>query len=345
MNDLLAVDTETTGLTFFDDAFGVSTFDGDGEGGWFELPDESEPVTTLIGAGPSTDGHGHTDRGRESVPEPLERPLVFHNAKFDLSKLVRAGVLPRRKRAIHDTEALAHLLDEHQPKKLKVLARKYLGVETDEETELKAYCRKKSNGINVKIDGYRHVPREILVPYALKDAEYTYRLFHVLYPQVARYEDLLGLYRMEMDLTWALLEMEFDGLGVNEEYVRDKIKEYSRLILETEWKIEDTTGLKVWYPPKAGVKTPEGHFNPNSNPQITEFFKAEGIDRDSYNKATLVELGHPLGLALIELRRLKKIRDTYLTAMLEESRDGVLHPHTRQHGTVTGRMSSGKAED
>ena len=334
MTDYLAVDTETTGLTFFDDAFGVSAYSGRGEAKWLELPDESDEARSLI--------EGRQPPEQDGTEEP---DLLFHNAKFDLAKLVRAGVLPRRKREIHDTEALAHLVDEHQPKKLKVLARKYLGVETDEETELKAYCRKKSNGINVKVDGYRYVPREILVPYALKDVEYTYRLYEILYPKVAKYEDLLALYNMEMDLTWALLEMEFDGLGVNEEYVEGQIKNYSKMILETEWTIEDILGLKVWYPTKSGEKTPEGHFNPNSNPQIAEFFKGEGIDKESYNKATLLELGHPLGLSLIELRRLKKIRDTYLKPMLEESRDGILHPHTRQHGTVTGRMSSGKAED
>lgn len=331
MTNLIALDTETTGLTFFDEAFGASVYSGDEEGRWIELPSESSRLSSTL------EGEGRSDHG---VPTP-----IFHNAKFDLQKLQLAGVLPRRKRAIHDTEALAHLLDEHQPKKLKVLAKKYLGVETDEDTELRAYCRKRSNGINVKKDGFKNVPREILVPYAIKDAEYTYRLFEVLYPQVAAHEDLLSLYQMEMDLTWALLDMEWDGLGVDEAYVRDTAKGYARDILKTEWEIEDILGLKVWYPSKSGEKTPEGHFNPNSNDQIRAFFEGEGHRRESYDKAALVELDHPFGNALLKLRGLKKIHATYLLPMLEESRDGILHPNIRQHGTRTGRMSSGKAED
>src|SRR5437588_12079419 len=51
--------------------------------------------------------------------------FVFHNAKFDLQKLILVGLIKREDVSaslIEDTEALAHLLDEHQVKKLKPLA-------------------------------------------------------------------------------------------------------------------------------------------------------------------------------------------------------------------------------
>lgn len=341
MSALLAVDTETTGVAFFDEAFGASVCPSDGDARWYEIPDESGSLEAELGNRSSDERLRDSDGLAQSVGPSL----VFHNAKFDLGKLQHAGLLTRRKREIHDTEALAHLVDEHQPKKLKQLVTKYLGIETVEDTELKAYCRKKANGINVKRDGYSKVPREILVPYAIKDAEYTMRLFEALYPMVAAYEDLLSLYRMEMDLTWALLDMEWDGLGVSEEYVRDTTKQYARDILKTEWEIEDILGLKVWYPEKPGQKTPDGCFNPNSNPQIKEYFEGKGYSRDSYGRKTLEEIGDPFGVALVKLRKLKKIHGTYLLPMLAESRDGILHPSIRQHGTKTGRMSSGVAQD
>jgi DNA polymerase I-like protein with 3'-5' exonuclease and polymerase domains len=322
MSSLLAVDTETTGVSFYDEAFGASLYDGT-YSHWLELPSERAEVSARI----NTAGY-----------------LIFHNAKFDLQKLILAGVIPRRKRGIHDTEALAHLLDEHRPKKLKYLTRELLKEETPEEDELVAYVRKKANGINKKIDGFSKVPRPILIPYAIKDAEYTWRLFHLLYPQVQAYPDLLRLYEMEMDLTWALLEMEADGLGVSEAYVNETIKDYSARILRAEWAIQDILGLEVWYPEKSGQKTPEGKFNPNSNPQIKAYYEGVNEVRDSYDAHNLREINDDFAQALLELRALKKMYSTYLIPMREETVNGILHPNIRQHGTVTGRMSSGRAE-
>jgi hypothetical protein len=39
-----------------------------------------------------------------------------------------------------------------------------------------------------------------------------------------------------------------------------------------------------------------------------------------------------------------KILNTYLLAIKRGEKDGVFHPSIRQHGTVTGRTSSGGAK-
>lgn len=316
----LAVDTETTGLTFFDQAFGASTCDASGAS-WYELPAERDALSDRL--------------------EGVER-LVFHNAKFDLQKLQLAGVLDRRARGIHDTECMAHLLDEHRPKRLKYLAREILGKETQAEEALLSYVRKKANGINRAVDGYSKVPRDLLVPYALEDAVYTWELYHNLWPQVQSL-GLTELYGLEMQLTWSLLDMEWDGLGVDITYVDSTAKAYKGQILETEWEIEDQTGLKIFVPEKKGQKTPEGMFNPNSNPQLRAYFEGRGHKRAKYDKHALPTIDDPMARGLMKLRGVKKMHD-YLAAMQTETRDGVLHPNVRQHGTKTGRMSSGEAE-
>jgi DNA polymerase I-like protein with 3'-5' exonuclease and polymerase domains len=47
---------------------------------------------------------------------------------------------------------------------------------------------------------------------------------------------------------------------------------------------------------------------------------------------------------IVELREANKIKSTYFDALDAEAKDGILHPNFRQHGTRTGRMSSGAAE-
>ena len=71
----LAVDTETTGVAFFDIPVIVTTAESDVDGvhtEFYTLPDDTQEVRDRI---------AHTDE------------LVFHNAKFDLQKLALAGIL------------------------------------------------------------------------------------------------------------------------------------------------------------------------------------------------------------------------------------------------------------
>ena len=308
----LAVDTETTGVAFFDIPLIVTTAESDVDGvhtEFYTLPDDTQEVRDRI---------AHTDE------------LVFHNAKFDLQKLALAGILdvdvlePAR---VWDTECLAQLLDENRRKGLKFLARELLGEETDEEEVI----RKERRRLKLtKADGYDKLPREVVEPYARKDAEFTIRLHDLLRPQVESSENLSRLNRLEQRLTFTLLRMETRGMGVEVGYVEATAREYASKALALELAIRDVVGSE--------------EFNPNSPKQVTEAFLGRGIELESTDKATLAGMDDPLGGQLLELRTLKKMHGTYLKAILDEQRDGILHPSYRQHGTRTGRMSSGAAE-
>jgi DNA polymerase I-like protein with 3'-5' exonuclease and polymerase domains len=84
-----------------------------------------------------------------------------------------------------------------------------------------------------------------------------------------------------------------------------------------------------------------GEFNPNSNPQLREYFEAAASSADSYDKHFLKGCSDPLALVLlVEYRKVAKLKNTYFVAMrTRAARNGILHPHFRQHGTRTGRMS------
>lgn len=312
--EYVAVDTETEGVAFYDKPFCVTVAwindDLDiAESYYLELGVADEAIKDILKAAPN---------------------LVFHNAKFDLQKLALVGLLdPDTLDPEHvwDTECLYHLLDEHGVKRLKVLAKDILGEETDEDEVLKVERRKHKLR---KADGYNFLPREVLVPYARKDAEFTIRLFWRLRDRVLGNPDLLRLLRLEQRLTFTLLRMESRGMALDLEYVEKNAKFYSTKALAQELLIRDITG--------------DEEFNPNSPKQIAEFFASHGINLPGTDKATLRHTDHPLAQAILNLRSLRKVHGTYLKPMLEEQRDGIIHPSFRQHGTRTGRMSSGGHE-
>lgn len=312
--EYLSVDTETTGVTYFDKPFCVTFALTDGEETYSAYLELEEPV-------------------EDFVKEILARTpnLVFHNTKFDLQKLALVGLIEygeRDPQTIWDTECMYHLLDEHGTKGLKDLAERILGETTDEEEVLKVERRKLKLK---KADGYHLLPREVLIPYARKDAEFTIRLHNVLQPRVLQSKELGLLNSLEQRLTYTLLRMESQGMGIDVEYVQRTAKAYAHEALKQELIIRDITG--------------NDDFNPNSPKQIAEYFVSQGIETESTDKATLKALDHELSNAILELRHLRKIHGTYLKAMLDESRDGILHPWFRQHGTRTGRMSSGGAAE
>jgi DNA polymerase I-like protein with 3'-5' exonuclease and polymerase domains len=313
--DYIAIDTETEGVAYYDKPFCVTiawvegtTGDGNVVSYYLELgiPEVEEVVKEIL----------------SNVPN-----LVFHNAKFDLQKLDLVGLLDVNTldpEMVWDTECLYHLLDEHGVKRLKVLAKNILNEETDEDEVLKVERRKHKIR---KSDGYQMLPRDVLVPYAKKDAEFTIRLFWALRDKVTANGDLLRLLKLEQKLTFTLLRMERRGMGLDLEYVGKATKDYSNRALAQELLIRDITESE--------------EFNPNSPKQIAEFFVAHGIDLPGTDKVTLRNTDHPLAQAILELRSTRKVHGTYLKPMMEEQRDGIIHPSFRQHGTRTGRMSSG----
>lgn len=262
--------------------------------------------------------------------------LVFHNAKFDLQKLILAGVIDRDSLTpdrIEDTEALAHLIDEHQVKKLKPLTEKYLGLSTDEAEAIREARKVVAKERKLKIGDitFDMLPREVLIPYSLKDAEFTLQLYYKLKPMVLQYPDLSQLYRDEMALTLVLLDMEAQTMKLNLEYLEAKAKEYASAALLKELEIRDAVGNE--------------DFNPNSPKQIIEAFAILGVELKATNKFALREVGTPLAEALLELRRLRKIHGTYLLGLLALQRDGYVHLNFRQHGAKTGRMASGGGQE
>lgn len=309
----LALDTETTGLGYWDTAFCVSY-------AWRDSDGELHSTVLYL------DDINAKDLLHMKMDEA--EGLVFHNAKFDLQKLGLAGIeLPMHiwTFEIHDTEAMSHLLDEQQPKALKRLAKEVLGLETDEEAELRLARRKLKLR---KKDGYQALPREVLEPYARKDAEFTLLLFEHFYPQIQADDQLRRLYAEEQELAQVLMKMEAAGLAVDMEYVNEETKRLAAKILETDLEIRDMVG--------------DEDFNPGSWQQIQAAFKDRGITIESTSKAVLSAVEDPLAERILSLRHNTKMFATYFKALQAEvGEDHILHPNFKQWGTRGRRFSAG----
>lgn len=354
----MALDTETTGVWWRDTAF-CFTAAWEGESHFIDLE--------------ALEQSSH----KQAVLNILSnvKYLIFHNAKFDIEKMIAAGLLNRADLTpdrIHDTQTQAHLLDEHRSKRLKDLARTELGLDTDEDEKLKEI---RQDLRLKKEDGYDPIYRarpDILIPYALKDAEFTYALWVKFQKQLERKgQALVNKYDKERALLLVIIDIETAGMAVDIPYVEEQIKSYGTRIIQAKKEIQRVSGRKVfedfdlvprkldepeWN--KARTKILRTHetqnaakeraaresFNPNSPAQVIDLFSDFGIYLTTASKDAMDEIDHPLAAAILELRGLVKIRQTYLQAIRDEAVDGILHSSFRTTGTSTGRFSSGKHE-
>jgi DNA polymerase-1 len=192
-----------------------------------------------------------------------------------------------------------------------------------------------------KEDGYHLLPREVLIPYALKDTEFTLLLFEKLMPRLKKLGDarLLELYAEFMELKRVLLDMEADGFALDLPYLDRITSEYGVKVMEGWDHIVKLTG--------------QPDLNPQSPKQLTAVFEEMGLPVESTSESYLQEIVNlsplekprELAEALLQYRGDKKIHTTYLTALQKEQRDGIVHPNFNDDAARTGRMSSSAASN
>jgi DNA polymerase I-like protein with 3'-5' exonuclease and polymerase domains len=344
---VVAIDTETTGLDFYDEPFAATlTWRGrDGSLVSHYLPLEQR-ARQLPLDGPVRDVSIAALRfilGKSTT-------WIFHNAKFDLQKLLLVGAIDEdwiERVELHDTQTEYMLLDENSSKRLKDLAVRVLQYDDTVDVPYKTKGRehetrkvsrekylldeaRKRMGLT-KEDGYFPVPRSVIVPYALRDTDFTLQLHEVLLPRLEAKNDpdLLRLYRDSMELKRALLRIEADGFKVDVDYLTAKASEYGVKVMETWERVVDIGG--------------DPELNVGSPAQLTKAFAARGVRLEDTQADTLRKLGDPLADAIIEYRDVKKTHTTYLLGLLRMQRDGLAHPNFNEDAAKTGRMSSGAA--
>lgn len=329
MKDILAVDTEATGLGPRDRAIGVSWKITGQEGRYIDL---------------------RTDGASEFL-EVLDRtrglPVACHNASYDYRMAYNAGIrLPLER--MEDTVIRATLLNEHEHSySLDNQGEKYLG--RKKETEIWGQLAALFGGKPTRAAqaGRIHrAPKDVVAPYAIPDAELCHDLWQDQERRIAE-QGISRIVDFEKSVMPTIIRSEMRGIRVDEEKAHIAV---DRLTTEI-----DT--LKNGLFEQAG-----GVFNINSPRQVANLYRPRLIDgvwftkdgtplpatpggAPSFGAESLRTIADPIANAILMARSMEKTRDTFLLGhILGNAVNGRVYPSIHQTkgedgGTGTGRFS------
>ena len=242
---------------------------------------------------------------------------------------------------LHDVQVAEPLLDEYAHSySLDALAVKYLNQHKN-EAGLTQFCTdndlKLTKSITIK-DWLYMMPYDVVAPYAKTDALLPIKILQQQL-KLLEAEDLIGVYELEIGLLPMLLRMRKIGVRVDGTALENNIDEINNEIKTKEkllWKLH-------------------GPFNYNSSPQVAKIFDILSIPYQRTAKGNpsitadyLETLDHPIAQQITEVKKAKKIRDTFLLgAFTTYNVNGRIHCQffplrTDANGTISGRYSSAK---
>jgi DNA polymerase I-like protein with 3'-5' exonuclease and polymerase domains len=221
-------------------------------------------------------------------------------------------------------EVLAKAI-EHQDKKKTELKKWVI------ETEMQTHIYKEASKEDVH---YGFVPIELMTKYAATDTVLTYAVYEHVMKKLQFGEKLRKLYINEIKLSRALMEAEEAGVKVDRPYLEQLRKDLDEEIKELEKHILTKLG-----PINLNSPGQLGNALVNAGANITK--KTQGGNY-STEAAVLkkLESSTPIIKDVLNLRKLKKLRDTYVIGILNKlTDDDILHCSFNQN-VSTGRMSS-----
>jgi DNA polymerase I-like protein with 3'-5' exonuclease and polymerase domains len=181
---------------------------------------------------------------------------------------------------------------------------------------------------------YGFIPIELMCEYAGVDTFLTYRIYSYLMENIEFTPDLRKLYINEIKLSRVLLSMEEAGVKVDRGYLQELGDRFQLDIGNLERQIKEYLGID----------------NVNSNDQLAKALTRRGIEltaktssgKFAVDKKVLTKLAkkHDVVKDILQLRKLNKLRNTYVESIRDKLTDGdILHCSFNQN-VATGRMSS-----
>jgi DNA polymerase-1 len=334
----LAVDTETwdPDLEDFGPGWGRRrghivgvSIAADNDGRWyFPMRHETEPSTNM--------NPDHVLAWlKHSLADP-KQPKVGANLTYDYGWLCSEGVTMAGE--LIDVQFAEALLDERAHVSLDILGQKYLG-NGKETADLYQWL---SDWFGGAVGGgqrkhiYRAPPR-LVGPYAEGDVDLPMRLAPILYQHLHN-EGLTELFSMECRLIRLMVEMRLAGVTVDipkAQILADDLLAREKALQE---KLDYFAGQRV---------------DINSSASLASAFDRFGIPygktpkgAPSFTKDFLGLVNHPIGEIIREIRKLAKLRGTFIQSYLLDSHiDGKVYGQFHQlrgddGGTRSGRLSS-----
>jgi DNA polymerase I-like protein with 3'-5' exonuclease and polymerase domains len=302
-------------------------------------------------------GHGRyisTDALSEECIELLQeivntKTIIFHNMKFDIKMIEYHLDIKFRRDYVHDTMVMHYILDENAPHGLKPLAIKYTNF-GDYDTQLEEFKKKycSDHGILQEDFTYDLIPFDIICIYAAIDTAVTFELYEKFYPILSANNKFHSLYHsLLIPGTLFLLDMEEAGIPMSVERLRAADNYLDNEIKLAKDKIYEFEEIRAF------EKDQDAPFNPNSVQQLRKVLfdylgltptgKLTATGAISTDAEVLEELSeeHPLPAAILKVRQLSKIRNTYISKIIPElDRDGCIRTNFNLIFTTSGRLSS-----
>lgn len=254
---------------------------------------------------------------------------VGQNLKYDLMVLKNYQIEVNG--PLYDTMLAHYVVNPDGKHGMDALARQYLAYDPVSITTL--IGKKGKSQLSM-----REVALEEIVPYACEDADITLQLKAHLDQELHKTAVENIFQEIEMPLLPVLLEMEFEGIQVDELGLQEYSKDLANQIQISEEEIFNLAGEK---------------FNINSPKQLGEIIfgklqldkgKKTPTGQYSTNEEVLTQLSwsHDLPAKILEYRQLNKLKATYVDALPEliHPRTGRVHTTFSQAVAATGRLSS-----
>ncbi|MCL4131358.1 UNVERIFIED_CONTAM: hypothetical protein GTU68_009289 [Idotea baltica] len=255
---------------------------------------------------------------------------IAQNIKFDGEVLKWYGVDIMG--TYYDTMIMHYLLEPNLRHNMDYLAESYLQYAPVSITSLIG-----KKGKNQK--SMRDLPPEEVSDYAAEDADITYQLYEVLLPKLKE-EGLIDLYlKLEEPVIKVLIDLEYEGVNVDEHFLSDYSKELTKDILAVEKEIHDQAGTPF------NIASPKQVGNVLfDHLKIPYRWRKTATAQYSTSEAKLSELvdEHKIIRDILLYRTLTKLKSTYVDALpkLLNAKTNRIHSSFNQALAATGRLSS-----
>ena len=314
----ISFDTETTGIDAHQaELVGLSFSTKPGEAYYIPLPaDQTECKRKLEYFRP--------------VLESATIGKIGQNIKYDMTMMKWYGI--ELQGFLYDTMITHYLCEPDLRHKLDYLTESYLDYKMVPIEDLIGKGGK--NQLSM-----RDVSIEKVKEYAGEDADLTLQMVPVLKNMMAENE-LDELYqKIEEPLIRVLCDLEYEGIRINGDFLKEYSKELDKLILQKEQEIYKNAGVQfnISSPRQVGevlfdrLKVPYRWKKTSSGQYSTDF-----------DKLTELAGEHIVIDTILEYRKFSKLKSTYVDALptMINPRTGRVHSNFNQARAATGRLSS-----
>jgi DNA polymerase-1 len=266
----------------------------------------------------------------KAVFEDVKTTKIAQNLKYDQLVLKNYGI--DVKGPFFDTMVAHHLLYPGLKNGMDFMAETYLNYTPISYESIVGQKGKKQKNM-------RDIAQENILDYAAEDADITLQLAEKFQEELKGSDVEKLFYEIEMPLIDVLANMEFEGVKLDADALKDFAEKLREQIIALEKKIEELAGMpfNISSPKQVGEVLFE-HLKIDAKAKKTksgQYSTGEEILQKLKDK-------HEIIPAILEYRGLVKLLNTYVEALpkLINEKTGKIHTSYSQATVVTGRLSS-----